>query len=167
MPVEVDQVMYACTGSEVNDLALRVAEMRTGATGVVITRDAYHGNTASVTAISPSLGGATSIGPNVRVVAPPDTYRVPADELASRFAADVTRAADDLSEAGHGVSCLIVDTIFSSDGIYRRYRRCWAQQSRRCAAAAECSSPTRCSPDSPAPVRRCGASTGTASSPTS
>ncbi len=32
MPDEVDQVMYACTGSEVNDLALRVAEMRTGAT---------------------------------------------------------------------------------------------------------------------------------------
>lgn len=118
MPVELDQVMYACTGSEVNDLALRVAVMRTGATGIVITRDAYHGNTASVTAISPSLGGATSIGQNVRIVAPPDTYRGPTDELASRFAADVARAADDLAEAGHGVSCLIVDTIFSSDGIY-------------------------------------------------
>ena len=118
MPVELDQVMYACTGSEVNDLALRVAVMRTGATGIVITRDAYHGNTASVTAISPSLGGATSIGQNVRIVAPPDTYRWPTDELASRFAADVARAADDLAEAGHGVSCLIVDTIFSSDGIY-------------------------------------------------
>ena len=75
MPDEVDQVMYACTGSEVNDLALRVAEMRTGATGIVITRDAYHGNTASATAISPSLGGATSIGANVRIVDPPDTYR--------------------------------------------------------------------------------------------
>ena len=118
MPVELDQVMYACTGSEVNDLALRVAVMRTGATGIVITRDAYHGNTASVTAISPSLGGATSIGQNVRIVAPPDTYRGPTHELASRFAADVARAADDLAEAGHGVSCLIVDTIFSSDGIY-------------------------------------------------
>ena len=57
MPDEVDQVMYACTGSEVNDLALRVAEMYTDATGVIVTRDAYHGNTAAVTAISPSLGG--------------------------------------------------------------------------------------------------------------
>ncbi len=120
MPAEVDQVMYACTGSEVNDLALRVAEKYTGATGVVITRDAYHGNTAAVTAISPSLGAGTSIGPNVRLVAPPDTYRVPAEDLESRFAADVSRAADDLVAAGHGVSCLIVDTIFSSDGIYPR-----------------------------------------------
>ncbi|MGZ8803666.1 MAG: aminotransferase class III-fold pyridoxal phosphate-dependent enzyme, partial [Mycobacterium sp.] len=40
-----DQVMYACTGSEANDLALRVAEMYTGAKGVIVTTDAYHGNT--------------------------------------------------------------------------------------------------------------------------
>ncbi|OBA85709.1 4-aminobutyrate aminotransferase [Mycobacteriaceae bacterium 1482268.1] len=118
MPAEVDQVMYACTGSEVNDLALRVAEMHTGATGVIVTRDAYHGNTTAATAISPSLGGATRIGQNVRLVDPPDTYRVPADEVAARFTADVARAADELTAAGYGLSCLIVDTIFSSDGIY-------------------------------------------------
>jgi len=118
LPFEIDQVMYACTGSEVNDLALRVAHMHTGATGVVITADAYHGNTAAVTAISPSLGGPGSLGPNVRVVSPPDSYRVPGDQLAQRFADDVAAAADELIEAGYGVSCLIVDTIFSSDGIY-------------------------------------------------
>lgn len=118
LPFEIDQVMYACTGSEVNDLALRVAEMHTGATGVIITADAYHGNTAAVTAISPSLGGPGTQGPNVRTVPPPDSYRVPGDQLAQRFAADVAAAADELSEAGYGVSCLIVDTIFSSDGIY-------------------------------------------------
>lgn len=118
LPFEIDQVMYACTGSEVNDLALRVAEMHTGATGVIITADAYHGNTAAVTAISPSLGGPGTQGPNVRAVPPPDSYRVPADQLAQRFAADVAAAADELAEAGYGVSCLIVDTIFSSDGIY-------------------------------------------------
>ncbi|AQA01961.1 aspartate aminotransferase family protein [Mycobacterium sp. MS1601] len=115
---EIDQVMYACTGSEVNDLALRVAEMHTGATGVIITSDAYHGNTAAVTAISPSLGGATTLGPHVRTVAPPDSYRVPKEQLAQTFAADVAAAADELAEAGYGLSCLIVDTIFSSDGIY-------------------------------------------------
>ncbi|MGX9788598.1 aspartate aminotransferase family protein [Mycobacterium sp. MMS18-G62] len=110
MPTEIDQVMYACTGSEVNDLALRVAEMSTGATGVIVTRDAYHGNTAAVTAISPSLGGMTSVGEHVRTVAPPDS--------ATSFADDVERAATELSSAGYGVSCLIADTIFSSDGIY-------------------------------------------------
>jgi 4-aminobutyrate aminotransferase-like enzyme len=118
MPAEIDQVMYACTGSEANDLALRVAEMHTGATGVIVTADAYHGNTAAVTAISPSLGGATALGPHVRTVAAPDSYRTPPGELAARFTADVARAADELRDAGFGLSALVVDTIFSSDGIY-------------------------------------------------
>ncbi|MFY1599758.1 aminotransferase class III-fold pyridoxal phosphate-dependent enzyme, partial [Micromonospora sp. WMMD737] len=78
----------------------------------------YHGNTATVTAISPSLGGAATVGPNVRTVPAPDSYRVPAGELAGRFADDVARAADDLAAAGHGVSALVLDTIFSSDGVY-------------------------------------------------
>lgn len=116
MPHEVDQLMYACTGSEANDLALRVAEMYTEARGVIVTRDAYHGNTASVMAISPALGDATTLGPHVRTVPPPDSYRYP--DAAARFAADVARAVDDLCENGIRVSCLIADSIFSSDGIY-------------------------------------------------
>jgi 4-aminobutyrate aminotransferase-like enzyme len=116
MPTEIDQVMYGCTGSEVNDLALRVAETFTDGTGVIVTRDAYHGNTSAVTAISPSLGDATTLPPHVRTVPPPDGYRYP--DAAARFAADVAHAVDDLSQNGIRVSCLIADTIFSSDGIY-------------------------------------------------
>lgn len=100
------QVMYACTGSEVNDLALRVAAMHTGATGVIVTEEAYHGNTEAVTAISPSIGGSTVLGRHVRTVSP----RLEATEVAA--------AISDLQENGFGVSALIVDTIFSSDGIY-------------------------------------------------
>ncbi|WP_029105950.1 aminotransferase class III-fold pyridoxal phosphate-dependent enzyme [Mycobacterium sp. URHD0025] len=117
LPAEVGQVMYACTGSEANDLALRVAQMYTGARGVIVTRDAYHGNTAAVTAISPSIGGATAIGPHVRAVAAPDSYRA-GEDVAGRFLTDVDAAIADLKAAGHGLSCLIVDTFFSSDGIY-------------------------------------------------
>jgi 4-aminobutyrate aminotransferase-like enzyme len=116
MPTEIDQVMYGCTGSEVNDLALRVAETFTDARGVIVTRDAYHGNTSAVMAISPSLGDATALPPHVRTVPPPDSYRHP--DAAARFAADVAHAVDDLRQNGIRVSCLIVDTIFSSDGIY-------------------------------------------------
>ncbi|HYZ69117.1 MAG TPA: aspartate aminotransferase family protein [Mycobacterium sp.] len=116
MPNEIDQVMYACTGSEANDLALRVAEMFTDATGVIVTRDAYHGNTATVMAISPALGDATTLGPHVRTVPPPDSYRRP--DAPARFAADVSRAVDDLRQNGIRVSCLVADSMFSSDGIY-------------------------------------------------
>ncbi|TEA02608.1 aspartate aminotransferase family protein [Mycobacteroides salmoniphilum] len=117
MPGAIDQVMYACTGSEANDLALRVAQMYTGARGVIVTSDAYHGNTAAVTAISPSLGGS-SLGPHVRVVPAPDSYRTSPGDLAANFAAAVSGAIDELRTADHGFSCLVVDTIFSSDGIY-------------------------------------------------
>ncbi len=106
MPAAIDQVMYACTGSEANDLALRVAAMYTGATGVIVTREAYHGNTEAVTAISPSMGGCSSVGAHVRTVSP----QLERDEIAA--------AITDLQAAGHGVSALVVDTIFSSDGIY-------------------------------------------------
>ena len=106
MPDAIDQVMYACTGSEVNDLALRVAAMHTGATGVIVTEEAYHGNTEAVTAISPSIGGSTVLGRHVRTVSP---QLEPAESAA---------AISDLQESGFGVSALIVDTIFSSDGIY-------------------------------------------------
>jgi 4-aminobutyrate aminotransferase-like enzyme len=116
MPDSINQLMYACTGSEVNDLALRVAEMFTDARGVIVSRDAYHGNTASVMSISPSLGDATTLGAHVRTVPPPDSYRC--RDAAERFATDVARAVDDLCENGIGLSCLIVDSVFSSDGIY-------------------------------------------------
>lgn len=98
------QVMYACTGSEVNDLALRVAAAYTGARGVIVTTEAYHGNTEAVTAISPSLGGIASLGAHVRAVDP--------------HLDGVAEAIADLKASGYGVSALIVDTIFSSDGIY-------------------------------------------------
>ncbi|CAN7204762.1 aspartate aminotransferase family protein [Mycolicibacterium frederiksbergense] len=100
------QVMYACTGSEVNDLALRVAAMHTGATGIIVTEEAYHGNTAAVNAISPSIGGRSSLGPHVRTVSP----KLKSAEIAAVIA--------DLQDSGFGVSALVVDTIFSSDGIF-------------------------------------------------
>ncbi|MEH3156541.1 MAG: aminotransferase class III-fold pyridoxal phosphate-dependent enzyme [Gordonia paraffinivorans] len=117
LPDDLEQVMYACTGSEVNDLALRVARRLTGARGVVVTADAYHGNTAAVTAISPSLGESDEPTDHVRVVAAPDTYRVPGD-VGAVFAADVSAAIADLRASGYGFGALIVDTVFSSDGIY-------------------------------------------------
>ena len=111
-------MLHVCTGSEANDLALRIAAHHTGASGVVITANAYHGNTEAVAAISPGIGGSGDPGTHVRAVPAPDSYRIQAAERATRFAADVASAIEDLRAAGHGFSCLIVDTIFSSDGIY-------------------------------------------------
>ncbi|HQE47254.1 MAG TPA: aminotransferase class III-fold pyridoxal phosphate-dependent enzyme, partial [Rhodoglobus sp.] len=64
---DIDNIMYTCTGSEANDLALRIAKLVTGGTGVIVTSNAYHGVTTEVAAISPSLGGVESIAGWVRL----------------------------------------------------------------------------------------------------
>ena len=86
MPDPIDRVMYACTGSEVNDLALRVARNAPGATGVIITADAYHGNTAAVTAIRRRSAGPPASArmcvpsPRRTATAFPPTTRRPASK---------------------------------------------------------------------------------------
>jgi 4-aminobutyrate aminotransferase-like enzyme len=100
--------MFTCTGSEANDLALRIAKAETGGTGVIVTENAYHGVTTEIAAISPSLGGIDSIASWVRVVPAPGD---------GNFAADVRAAIESLRSAGIKPAALIVDTIFASDGV--------------------------------------------------
>ncbi len=38
-----DHLMLTCTGSEANELALRIAKHHTGRPGVIVTSEAYHG----------------------------------------------------------------------------------------------------------------------------
>ena len=117
MPAEMGHVMFTCTGSEANDLALRIARAATGGTGVIVTENAYHGVTASVAEFSPSLGSGVPLGPHVRTVPPPDPRRF-AGDAAQGFADVVQAAINDLNRHGIPPAVLIVDTIFSSDGVF-------------------------------------------------
>ncbi|WP_019573255.1 aspartate aminotransferase family protein [Curvibacter lanceolatus] len=117
LPRELGQAMFTCTGSEANDLALRIARAHTGAQGVVITRWAYHGVTTVLAEASPSLGAGMKLGAAVRTVAAPDSYREPAAELGQRLARDVRAAITDLQAQGLQPAALLVDTVFSSDGL--------------------------------------------------
>ncbi len=59
-PKELSNVMFACTGSEANDLAYRAARTYTGGTGVIVTQLAYHGVTIAISEMSPSLGSGSN-----------------------------------------------------------------------------------------------------------
>ena len=48
----LSQVMMMCTGSEANDVALRMAQAVTGNSGFIATDNTYHGNTAAVSQLS-------------------------------------------------------------------------------------------------------------------
>lgn len=111
-PKELSQVMFTCTGSEANDLALRIANAATGGTGVVVTRYAYHGVTAAISALSPALGAGMVLGPHVRLVDAPDPYR----GIPGAFAKDIAIAFEELRAAGFKPSALLVDSAFTSDG---------------------------------------------------
>ena len=117
-PLDIDHLVLTCTGSEANDLALRIAEVATGRTGFIVTETAYHGNTAAVTNLSPSARPGQPLPPHVRTVPAPEMFRGPAGDPGKRFAESVGRAIADLEQSGFGVAGLMVDTIFSSDGVY-------------------------------------------------
>jgi 4-aminobutyrate aminotransferase-like enzyme len=117
-PPELSNVMFTCTGSETSDLALRVARNFTGGTGIIVTETAYHGITSAVSEISPSLGEHVPLGQHVRTVPAPDSLRSDGADVGATFAKHVQAAIDDLKRHGVKVAALIVDTIFSSDGVY-------------------------------------------------
>jgi 4-aminobutyrate aminotransferase-like enzyme len=117
-PPALSNVMFTCTGSETSDLALRVARNFTKGTGIIVTETAYHGITSAVSEISPSLGDNVPLGQHVRTIPAPDPLRGNGADVGETFAHNVQVAIDDLKRHGIKVAALIVDTIFSSDGVY-------------------------------------------------
>jgi 4-aminobutyrate aminotransferase-like enzyme len=119
-PSELGHVMFTCSGSEANDLAMRVAKYVTGNQGIIVTSGAYHGLTAEVSSFSPSLGVGVPLGANVRVIDAPDALRYSSDEkpLAEHMRDQVRKAIADLHRHGVGVAAFIADSIFSSDGVF-------------------------------------------------
>jgi 4-aminobutyrate aminotransferase-like enzyme len=115
-PRGLSNLVLTCTGSESNDLAMRIARIATGGDGFIVTETAYHGNTALVTEISPSSLRRRGPAPFVRTVPAPTASGDTGVE--DRFAASVEHAMRDLQANGIKLAGLIVDTIFSSDGIY-------------------------------------------------
>lgn len=109
MPRGLANVLYAASGSEANDLAVRIARNATGSRGVIVTRNAYHGATAETAAFSPSLG--SDVAPWVRIVDAPTGD-------GSALATEVASAAAELADTEFGFAAFIADSVFASDGIF-------------------------------------------------
>jgi 4-aminobutyrate aminotransferase-like enzyme len=115
-----DTALLTCTGSEANDVALRMAQALTGKTGVIATDHTYHGNTTAVHQLSrtnpPPGGYATNVG----FVPAPDSYRplggVAGMAHAHAFAAAVQAQIDALEATEHGFSTLILCPFFANEG---------------------------------------------------
>jgi 4-aminobutyrate aminotransferase-like enzyme len=121
LPDGLDVCMFTCTGTEANDLALRIARAATGRQGAVVLDDAYHGNSTAVYPMSTEDCPADERPPWLAVAAAPDDYRAGARERAGDFAAErgaaVAAAARALKAGGHGAALFACDTAFSSNGV--------------------------------------------------
>jgi 4-aminobutyrate aminotransferase-like enzyme len=110
LPPEIGNLVFTCTGTESNELAVRVCQAVSGGTGVIVTEGAYHGNGAMTAGLSPL--GRRPLGRDVYAAPAPVGEAGPAVFLAGVREALARMAADGVKPAA-----LIVDTLFTSDGV--------------------------------------------------
>ncbi len=117
----LSMAMFCCTGSEANELALRIARDCSGGMGIIATEWAYHGNTAAVMQVSSLFTPQDKRGPYVRTVPVMDPYRDRGgrsdEQLATGYASEIKRAIDAFAADGIRFAGLLFCTAFSSEGL--------------------------------------------------
>ncbi len=111
LPREFGSVIFTCTGSEANDLAVRVTKAVTGRTGFIVTEFAYHGVTDVIAGMSPEDGAALGAG----------VYAVPSPrgtDDAAAFGERVRQCIERMQTDGVRLAAFLADTIFASDGVF-------------------------------------------------
>jgi 4-aminobutyrate aminotransferase-like enzyme len=116
-PARLSNLVLSCTGSEANDLALRIARKASGGMGFIVTETAYHGNTTAVTEVSPSSYKTGAPPATICIVPAPDP-RAFAGDVKAGFTKAVQGAIAAMEADGIKLAGMIVDTIFSSDGVF-------------------------------------------------
>ena len=105
LPEPLSVVYLVCSGSEANELALRLVRTHTGRNEVIVVDGAYHGNTSAMIDISPyKFDGRGGRGcPSwVHKVSMPDTYRGAnrGPDAAEQYAVEVAQATREISDSG-------------------------------------------------------------------
>jgi 4-aminobutyrate aminotransferase-like enzyme len=109
---------FVNSGSEANELALRLARAHTRQRDLIVLDAAYHGNTTTLIEISPykfNGPGGNGKPPWVHVVPIPDVYRGNFHGAAD-YADTVARAIDELRASGAGVCGFIAESCPSVGG---------------------------------------------------
>ena len=117
---DLTTAIMTCTGSEANDIALRIAQTITNAKGIISTNHTYHGNTALVSQLSDTNPSSSfSLNTFKRVFAP-DSYRLNGskklEEYSRSFAQDIERKINEFKKENIGFAGIILCPFFANEG---------------------------------------------------
>lgn len=121
-PAGLDVVYFVNSGSEANELALRMAKVWSGQKDVIALASGYHGNTgATVDVSSYKFDGVGGQGaPEYTSVVPmPDIYRGAHKDAATAgdfYASSVRDAIERIGSKGRGVAAFLAESILSCGG---------------------------------------------------
>ncbi len=108
--------IFTCSGSEANDLAMRIAMQFTGGNGFIVTDHAYHGLTALTQAITTSMAGYLELSRRLGlevVVIPSPVGKGEGDS----FIENLRGAIYEMQSKGMRLAGGIFDSFFTSDGL--------------------------------------------------
>jgi 4-aminobutyrate aminotransferase-like enzyme len=123
LPAPLSVCYLVNSGSEANDLALRLARRFTGRDGMIVVDGAYHGHLSSLIAISPykfNGQGGRGCPPGTFVVPMPDLYQGPFragdPEAGPKYARAVSEALVHAAREGRPAAAFIAESILSCGG---------------------------------------------------
>jgi len=121
LPDPLDTVFLVNSGSEADDLALRLAMAATGRHDIVAVAEAYHGWTYATDAISTSVAdnpnALTSRPPWVHVVPSPNAFRGEHRGLdAAKYAPEAVAIIEGLAAQGHPPAAFIAEPYYGNAG---------------------------------------------------
>ncbi|PTM93485.1 aminotransferase [Mycoplana dimorpha] len=121
-PDGLDTVFLVNSGSEANDLALRLAWAHSGARNIISLLEAYHGWTVASDAVSTSIAdnpqALTTRPAWVHAVTAPNTYRGPhrGPDSAAGYIADVEAALARIEASGERLGGFIAESVYGNAG---------------------------------------------------
>ncbi len=121
LPKELSVVHFVNSGSEANELAMRMADIWSGQHQYIISESSYHGNTAGCVAISSyKFDGKGGMGclPHIHKVPAPDTYRgiYKGKDAGEKYAMHLQEVIEKMQRNGVAPSAFIIESILSCGG---------------------------------------------------
>ncbi len=123
MDESLSRPFFVCTGTEANELAIRIAREATGGMGIIGTNNTYHGNSNTVMKLAYGRlkPKKRPHAPNFRYVPYPQLYRPPAKmseaALAQAYAAEIQAAIDDFKKHNVKFAGILICPIFANEGL--------------------------------------------------